>query len=106
MEWVSVLGFVATVCSLIANFPQVWKSRKVGCTEDLHLYTFILHFLACVLWGVYAYGLSLYIMLVECSICAILNSILILFIIRDRSINTIKNTKNVRTTVCAELEKG
>ena len=106
MEWLSILGFVATMCSLTANFPQVWKSRKVGCTEDLHLYTFILHFLSCVLWGVYAYGLSLYIMLVECSICAVLNSIIISFIIRDRSINTDQNNKNVRDSVCSKSEAG
>ncbi|MAT63255.1 MAG: hypothetical protein CL881_05600 [Dehalococcoidia bacterium] len=104
MDWAEVIAFIATVFSLVANFPQVWKSRKPGCTEDLHLYTFIIHFLACVLWSVYAYGLDLQIMFVECLICAVLNMVIISFIVRDMTINTDENNKNVRDSVCPEHE--
>jgi uncharacterized protein with PQ loop repeat len=92
MDWAQYIAVVATVCSLIANLPQVWKSRKVGCTEDLHLYTFVIHFVGCVLWSVYAFGMNLHIMFVECIICGVLNFVIITFIVRDTSINTTEDT--------------
>lgn len=80
------LASIGAVLSMISNIPQVWKVRHLHSTDDLHSYSILLHMMAAFTWSMYGFFLNLYILGVESFIVFLLNTIIILAIVRDRCI--------------------
>ena len=80
------LASIGAVLSMISNIPQVWKVRHLHSTDDLHSYSILLHMMAALTWSMYGFFLNLYILGVESFIVFLLNTIIILAIVRDRCI--------------------
>jgi uncharacterized protein with PQ loop repeat len=83
LEYLATIG---AVLSMISNVPQVYKVYY-GKTDDLHVYSIILHFLAAGTWSAYGILLELYILGFESGIVCFLNFLILLAILRDRGIN-------------------
>lgn len=99
MEGTEALAAVGALISMISNIPQVWKVRKPKTTDDLHVYSVILHFISAVLWSTYGFILQLYILGFESGIVSLLNACILLAIYRDRHIKNPINTE-VNTIKC------
>lgn len=57
MELVTIIGFLAAICTTIAYFPQAIKIIKTKRTKDISLWMYILIFVGLSLW--LAYGIML-----------------------------------------------
>ena len=84
-EYSNAIATAGAVLSVVSNVPQVYKVYY-GKTDDLHVYSVILHLLAAGLWSLYGFLLELYILAVESGIVVFLNFLILLAIIRDRGI--------------------
>lgn len=78
--YASLLG---AVLSTVATIPQAWKASR-GSTADLHLATFVAHFISAIIWAVYGFLIKGWILFVECVIVSILNFYVCLCIVRER----------------------
>lgn len=78
--YASLLG---AVLSTVATIPQAWKASR-GSTADLHLATFVAHFISAIIWAVYGFLIKGWILFVECTIVSILNFYVCLCIVRER----------------------
>ena len=81
----NTIATAGAVLSMVSNIPQVYKVYY-GTTDDLHVYSVILHLLSAGLWSYYGLLLNLYILAVESGICCFLNFLILLAIVRDRGI--------------------
>ena len=84
-EYSNTIATAGAVLSMVSNIPQVYKVYY-GKTDDLHVYSVILHLLSTGLWSYYGLLLNLYILAVESGICCFLNFLILLAIVRDRGI--------------------
>lgn len=53
MEWLTILGLAAALCTTTAFAPQAWKVLKTRRTEDLSLEMYIIFTLGITLWLIY-----------------------------------------------------
>jgi len=53
INWVTIIGLVAAICTTIAFFPQVIKIAKTKKTQDISLHMYILLTTGIFLWLVY-----------------------------------------------------
>lgn len=84
-DYNNIIATAGAVLSMVSNVPQVYKVYY-GKTDDLHVYSVILHLLSTGLWSYYGLLLNLYILAVESGICCFLNFLIVLAIVRDRGI--------------------
>lgn len=81
--YASLLG---AVLSTVATIPQAWKASR-GSTADLHLATFVAHFISAIVWAFYGFLIKGWILFFECVIVSILNFYVCLCIVRERCAN-------------------
>ncbi len=53
MNWITVMGFIAGICTTSAFLPQVVKMFRTRKTEDISLFMYIIMTTGILLWIIY-----------------------------------------------------
>ena len=94
MDVANTLASIGAFLSVVSNIPQVYKVRKPQSTNDLHVYSVLIHITAALLWSVYGMLLKLYILGVESFLVFLMWVLIFAAICRDRCINNDDVSKN------------
>jgi MtN3 and saliva related transmembrane protein len=79
MDWIEVIGLVASALSSLTFMPQVYRAWKTKSVDDLSLAMMFFVFSSTILWLVYGFGRgSLPVIICNSIICA-LSVVLIYF---------------------------
>ncbi len=79
MSTAEIIGYVATVFTVVALLPQIWKIWKIHETKDISLATFIIFFCGAVSWTIYGVLLSAWPIIITNSIVAMMQLTIIGF---------------------------
>ena len=60
MDYVTIIGFVAAICTTSAFLPQAIKAVKTKSTKDISLMMYILFCIGILLWLVYGLYINSY----------------------------------------------
>jgi uncharacterized protein with PQ loop repeat len=78
-----LLSLVASVLSVGATVPQIYKILKKASTNDLSLACFSMHAVAGVLWSVYGVVIQAYVLAIEAGLVAVLNIVVVVHILEQ-----------------------
>jgi len=76
---ISIIGYLAGICTAIAQFPQAYKVWKTGDTHSISLVMYSVMTLAIILWFVYGILLPALPMILANGVC-IIPSLYIIFV--------------------------
>jgi len=58
MIWISIIGYIAGILTLINMLPQVIKSYRTKSVEDVSFWMIFTYSLSMIFWVVYAYFIT------------------------------------------------
>ena len=83
MTWFDIIGALAGTFTTIAFVPQVVKTWRSGCAEDLSLFMFTLFSAGVLLWLIYGIALGSLPIILANGITLVLSLMILLLKIRD-----------------------
>jgi len=78
-----LLSLLASVLSVTATVPQIYKILKKASTHDLSLACFSMHAVAAVLWSIYGVVIEAYVLAIESGLVAVLNIVVVVHILEQ-----------------------
>ena len=79
MNWVNILGHIASALSSLTFIPQVYHTWKTKSVRDLNLWMILIVFLSTVIWLVYGIEKELLPVVICNSIICLLSLVMIYF---------------------------
>ncbi len=79
MDWITLIGFVAAVCTTVAFFPQVIKIIKTKQTKDIALGMYAIMIVGIGLWLLYGILLHKWPIIIANAITFVLASIILVY---------------------------
>lgn len=85
MNWITAIGALAAICSMISFFPQAWRIVKSRDTSSISpiMYGFTVSGFA--LWTAYGLGLGEWPLIVTNSVCLVLSSFILAMTLLPKS---------------------
>ncbi|HTK13726.1 MAG TPA: SemiSWEET transporter [Xanthobacteraceae bacterium] len=83
LSFATIVGFVAAVCTTIANVPQLYKCWTSGSAGDLSLYMLLVLASGLALWVAYGVMQQDYVVLVANFVSFLLISVIVVIKVRE-----------------------
>lgn len=77
MDWVTIIGTGAAICSTVSFAPQAWKVIRTGETKDISAVSYAITVTAFALWVTYGLVRSDWPLVASNSICLILSAFIL-----------------------------
>ncbi len=84
MNWISVAGTLAALCSTISFVPQAWRIVRTRDTGALSPVTYSFTVTGFALWTAYGVGLGEWPLIVTNSICFVLSAFILMMTLLPR----------------------
>jgi MtN3 and saliva related transmembrane protein len=85
MQFITIIGVIAALCSVLSFAPQAWKVIRTRETKDLSAVMYGLTVLAFASWSAYGIALRQWPLVASNSICFVLSSFILVMIMMPKA---------------------
>jgi len=103
--YIEIIGYLAALCANMSMYPHAYNINNIVARKEYHKLNYmsislnILQIISCIFWFIYGYSMTLYPIIISCTVNTVSNTYIIYMLVRYRTPLEVVNTPSTNTII-------